>query len=106
MSKDNLIESIFDEVLENNRTNTPVHTDENTDLLNKSIDENDVELSSIKDNTPTVDISVTANDVDNAESSVSQAEELLKEEPVVEKEEKSKIAILCDSLRKLLCCCK
>ena len=47
MSTDNLMESVFERVLEEKRNNTPINEDNN--LLSKSLDVNDIELSAVED---------------------------------------------------------
>jgi len=105
MSTENLIESIFEKVVEEKRNNTPNPGDETVDLLTKTIDENDIELSTVEDNKD-----VVKPVIDNVETAVAESEEMIREEPVkdtvvevVKEDKKSKYIILCASLSKLLC---
>jgi hypothetical protein len=104
MSTKNLIESIFEKVVEEKRNNTPNPSNETADLLTKSIDENDIELSTVEDNKDVVEPIV------NIENEVAESEAIIKEEPVkdtvvevVKEDKKSQYTILCESLSKLIC---
>ena len=55
MRSDNLIESIFEKVVEEKRNNTPIPTNEKIDLLKSTTDENDIELSAVEDNKDVVE---------------------------------------------------
>jgi hypothetical protein len=98
MSTDNLMESVFERVLEEKRNNTPINEDNN--LLSKSLDVNDIELSAVED--PGCEQS-TNPPTDDVEKTIVQAEEMIREEPAAEKAQKSKYVILCASLSKLIC---
>ena len=111
MNTNHLIESIFDRVLDEKRNNTPVPTDE-ADLLSQIIDENDVELSAVEDNKYVVnnECCEPSNHIDpmfdpilDIEPKIAEKEEMLRHGNVADKEKKSKYAILCASLSKLLC---
>jgi hypothetical protein len=104
MSTENLIESIFEKVVEEKRNNTPISSNETVDLLSKSIDENDIELSTVEDNKDLVETLI--DPILNVET----AEATIREEPandtvveVVKEDKKSQYTILCESLSKLIC---
>jgi hypothetical protein len=104
MSTKNLIESIFEKVVEEKRNNTPNPSNETADLLTKSIDENDIELSKVEDNKDVVEPIV------NIENDVAESVAIIKEEQVkdtvvevVNEDKKSQYTILCESLSKLIC---
>ena len=104
MSTENLIESIFEKVVEEKRNNTPISINETVDLLSKSIDENDIELSTVEDNKDLVETLI--DPILNVET----AEATIREEPandtvveVVKEDKKSQYTILCESLSKLIC---
>jgi len=101
MSTKNLIESIFEKVVEEKRNNTPNPANETSDLLT---DENDIELSTVEDNKNVVEPVI--DPIVNVENAVAESEGMIREEPVKETvtvEEKSKYIILCASLSKLMC---
>jgi len=101
MSTKNLIESIFEKVVEEKRNNTPNPANETSDLLT---DENDIELSTVEDNKDVVEPVI--DPIVNVENAVAESEGMIREEPVKETvtvEEKSKYIILCASLSKLMC---
>jgi hypothetical protein len=109
MSTENLIESIFEKVVEEKRNNTPNSSNETIDLLTNTIDENDIELSTVEDNKDVV--KPVIDPIVNVENAVAESEEMIREEPVketvaeeVKVEKKSKYIILCASLSKLICC--
>jgi hypothetical protein len=108
MSTENLIESIFEKVVEEKRNNTPISSNETVDLLAKSIDENDIELSTVEDNKDVVEHVI--DPIVNVENEVAESEAIIKEEPaketvveVVKEDKKSQYTILCESLSKLIC---
>jgi hypothetical protein len=103
MSTKNLIESIFEKVVEEKRNNTPNPSNETADLLTKPIDENDIELSTVEDDKDVVEHIV------NIENEIAESEAIIKEEPVketvveeVKEDKKSQYTILCESLSKLI----
>jgi hypothetical protein len=107
MSSDNLIESIFDKVVEEKRNNTPIPANEDSNLLSKSID---IELSQVEENKdvvglpePTANIESQDDSITNLEQTKPESEEMIRDGNVANKEKKSKCAILCASLSKLLC---
>jgi hypothetical protein len=104
MSTENLIESIFEKVVEEKKNNTTISSNETVDLLAKSIDENDIELSTVEDNKDLVETLI--DPILNVET----AEATIREEPandtvveVVKEDKKSQYTILCESLSKLIC---
>ena len=107
MSTENLIESIFEKVVEEKRNNTPNPSDETVDLLTKPIDENDIELSTVEDNKDVV--KPVIEPIVNIENEIAESEAIIKEEPVkdtvvkvVKEDKKSQYTILCESLSKLI----
>jgi hypothetical protein len=114
MSSENLIESIFEKVVDEKRNNTPIPPTEKTDLLSESID---IELSEVENKKDVVDVPVSKQSnyispeiepTGEIEVKIAEAEEMIRDKPVeasvVEPERKSKYIILCTSLSKLLCC--
>lgn len=107
MSSDNLIESIFDKVVEEKRNNTPIPANEDSNLLSKSID---IELSQVEENKdvvglpePTANIDSQVDSITNVEQTKPESEGMIRDGNVSDKEKKSKCATLCASLSKLLC---
>lgn len=108
MSTENLIESIFEKVVEEKRNNTPNSINETSDLVKKTIDENDIELSKVEDNKDVVEPVIEP--IVNIETAVAESEAMIREEPakdtvveVVKEDKKSQYTILCESLSKLIC---
>ena len=107
MSSDNLIESIFDKVVEEKRNNTPIPANEDSNLLSESVD---IELSAVEENKDvvglpesTANIESQVDSIANAEQTKAESEEMIRDGNVADKEKKSKYVILCESLSKLLC---
>ena len=98
MSADNLITSIFDKVIDEKRNNTPILDNEETELLSESID---IELSTVEDNKDSANNNV--DPIADIETKISEIEEMIRDEPSVDKKETSKYVILCASIRKLFC---
>ena len=109
MDKDFLIESNFERVTDEKRNNTPIPSDEESELLNNEIDESDIEFSNIsienmkEDNKSLEDTYVRETskyihpDFDLIEQVKGTAE-------IADPEKKSNYAILCNLLSKLICC--
>jgi hypothetical protein len=106
MNKDHLIESIFERIVEKQRTNSPTN------------EEDDFELSTFEDNKdienlPLCDPPQDINQI--AETKIKQEEtseikeetlEILQEEIIVESEKKTRYTIFCESIIKILSCKK